>query len=215
MSLENNDRSIEFVYFDLGNVLLSFDPAVACRNLSNRFSIGVDQARQSVYESGLQDRFERGKVSGQQFAAEIRGQLGKRESEMPTAELLDAVSDMFTPIETMKSVLESVRGRGYGVGLLSNTCHAHWSWIQRQRYSVMEFAFDVAILSFEVGSMKPDRGIYDAAEQAADVPANRILFLDDRSENVAAATERGWNAAQCIGGDPSVDALRSFRVMDG
>jgi HAD superfamily hydrolase (TIGR01509 family) len=207
--------AIEFVYFDLGNMLVSFDPMIACVNLADRFAISHNQARRALYESGLQDQFERGQLSAKQFASAIRDRLGKTAAQVPTADLLDAASDMFTPIDSMRSVLATVRQRGFRVGLLSNTCDSHWDWIQRQRYRVMDFAFDTIILSFEVQSMKPDPAIYEAAEQAAGLPAERILFLDDRGENVAAAIARGWNAVQCFGGLESLRALQQFRVLEG
>ncbi len=50
--------------------------------------------------------------------------------------------------------------------------------------------------------MKPDPRIYAAAEAAAGVAPSRILFLDDRAENVQAAIDRGWQAAQCLGRHP-------------
>ncbi len=103
MNFQNN--SIEFVYFDLGNVLLSFDPLRACANLASRLNISDAQARVAVYESGLQDRFEHGEVTGEQFASDIRRRLGLTAVEMPTMELLDAISDMFTPVDTMRGVL--------------------------------------------------------------------------------------------------------------
>lgn len=205
---------IKFVYFDLGNVMLSFDPDRACRNVSSRFDVPVEQARTAVYDSGLQDRFEHGAVSGMEFAECVRRELGVTESQMPTVELLDAISDMFTPVESMEGVLHQVRQRGYVVGLLSNTCHAHWDWIQRMKYAVLDFEFDVTILSFDVGSMKPDAAIYVAAEQASGLPSDQILFLDDKQENVDAAKQRGWHASRCLGGPQALDALHRFGVLE-
>ena len=211
MNFQNN--SIEFVYFDLGNVLLSFDPLRACANLASRLSISDAQARVAVYESGLQDRFEHGEVSGEQFADDIRQRLGLTDVEMPTMELLDAISDMFTPVDTMRGVLRKVHEHGYRVGLLSNTCHAHWDWIERQKYEVIDFPFDVTILSYVVGSMKPDQAIYRAAEDAAGLQGDQILFLDDKQENIDAALQRGWHAVRCFGGQQAIEALKGFRVM--
>jgi HAD superfamily hydrolase (TIGR01509 family) len=204
---------IEFVYFDLGNVLLSFDPTVACRNLADRFKITSDEAEAAIYRSGLQARFEQGELSPDRFADSIRQQLGRTDAQMPTAEVLDATSDMFTPIESMRGVLQEVHESGCRVGLLSNTCHSHWDWILRQKYFVTNFSFDVTILSFQVESMKPSEAIYQAAEQASDVPADRLLFLDDRQENVEAALRRDWNSVQCFGGQQAIDVLREFRVL--
>lgn len=208
-------HGIEFVYFDLGNVLLSFDPERACRNLASRLDITDAQAHAAVYESGVQDRFEHGEVSGEQFADDIRQRLGVTDADIATMDVLDAISDMFTPVDTMLGVLQQVREQGCRVGLLSNTCHAHWDWIERQKYEVLDFEFEVTILSYEVGSMKPDEAIYGAAEEAAGLKGDRILFLDDKQENVDGALQRGWHAVRCLGGQQAIDALREFRVMGG
>lgn len=212
--MNTQDDPIEFVYFDLGNVLVSFDPAIACRNVADRFGVTSEQAEAAVYRSGLEERFERGEVTPDQFSTEIRRQLGRDETAMPTDQLLDAVSDMFTPIDSMRGIVDSVRAKGYRIGLLSNTCHAHWDWIERQPYFVNEICFDVMILSFQLRTAKPDAEIYRCAEQQAELPGERLLFLDDRPENVAAAQERGWKAVQCLGGHSAASALRELGVID-
>ena len=204
---------IEFVFFDLGNVLLSFDPDVACKNVSRRFGVSIEAARRAIYDSDLQNQFERGQLTGESFAEGVRAALARSRDQVPTSELLDAVSDMFLPVDSMPEALQAVRGAGLPVGLLSNTCHAHWDWIRRQRYPATEFRFDVTILSYEVGAMKPDVAIYQAAEEACGVPLERILFLDDRAENVAGATQRNWRAVECLGGPPSWEALREHGVV--
>jgi len=203
---------IEFVYFDLGNVLLSFDPEVACGNVSQLLHVSIDEARSAVYQSGLQHRFEHGELSGEEFTQAVCQSLSAE--PVGSAKLLDAVSDMFEPIASMRLVLERVRQAGFGVGLLSNTCHAHWDWIVRQRYEPTEFEFDALILSYEIGSMKPDPPIYKAAEQIAGTRPERILFLDDRPENVAGARAHRWQAEQCLGGDSAIKALQRAGVME-
>jgi glucose-1-phosphatase len=207
-------HQIEFVYFDLGNVLVSFDPNIACNNLVEKFGIGNDQSWDAIYGSGAQDQFEHGQLSGEEFAEQVRKVIGIDAARMPTADLLDAVSDMFTPIDSMAEVLSRVRASGFGVGLLSNTCHAHWDWIGRQSYLMNQFSFDVAILSFEEGAMKPDVAIYEAAEERAGVAAKRLLFLDDKLENIDAALARDWHAKQCFGGPEAIQVLQDFEILE-
>ena len=206
--IEDSLGEIEFVFFDLGNILLSFDPNVACENVARRFAVTAEEARQAIYDSDLQHRFERGQLTGEAFAEQVRSALGRTSDQMPTAELLEAVSDMFEPVDSMPEALQAVRDAGLPVGLLSNTCHAHWDWIRRQRYPATEFPFDVTILSYEVGAMKPDAAIYEAAERSCGVPLERILFLDDRAENVAGAAQGNWRAVECVGGPASWEVLR-------
>ncbi len=205
--------AIQFVYFDLGNVLVSFDPKIAIMNVSRRFGVDVVKVQHAIYGSGLQDRHEHGHVSGDEFAITMRESLGLSEVQMPTRELLDAISDMFTPIESMSETVTQVAQTGVRYGLLSNTCHAHWDWVRRQPWRVSQLSWPVCVLSCEVGSMKPDAGIYEAAEKLAEVSTNEILFLDDKPENVAAAIDRGWNAAACFGGEEAEAVLRKFGVL--
>jgi FMN phosphatase YigB (HAD superfamily) len=205
---------IEFVYFDLGNILLSFDPADACRSVGRRFGVSSQQARHALYDSGLEEQFEHGQLTPRQFAEGLRKQFDRSEQEISDAEIFDSISNMFVPIELMEGVLQKVKQSGCRVGLLSNTCHAHWDWIVRQQYRVMDFSFDATILSFEVGSMKPDSKIYQAAQSAAAAEPARILFLDDRHENVAAAINQGWRAQQCVGGESAVAVLRDHGCLD-
>jgi FMN phosphatase YigB (HAD superfamily) len=208
------DIVIEFVYFDLGNILLSFDPALACQGLADRVGASPKEARIALYDSGLEERYEHGQVSSHQFAVEIRQTFELSESEVSDSVIVESTSNMFTPIETMNGVLTSVRNAGFRVGLLSNTCLGHWQWIQQQQFPVMDFVFDALVLSFEVGSMKPDRPIYEAAELAAGVSSDRILFLDDRPENVEAAQSFGWNSTECLGGPQAIEVLKAYHVTD-
>jgi len=206
--------TIEFVYFDLGNILLSFDPGKACRGLAALLDTSPTKARKALYDSGLETRYEHGEVSSHGFAEELRKTFGHPESTHPDSAILESISNMFTPIESMRGILQSVRDSGRHVGLLSNTCEAHWEWIVRQRFAVMDFSFDATILSFEVGTMKPERQIYQTAEEAAERPVEQILFLDDRQENVDAAIAFGWNARQCFGGDGAIGRLQEFQLID-
>lgn len=207
------NNQIKFVYFDLGNILVRFDPEIALKNLCEVFGVNRAQAREVVYESGAQSRFELGHFNGEEFAAEIRRALRLTSSRMPTMRLLDALSDMFLPIEEMAEILDVVRANGYGVGLLSNTCQSHWDWICNQPYLMNQFSFDATVLSFEEHAMKPDSVIYEVAEQRAGVSAGDILFLDDKAENVQAARNRGWFAQRCLGGPEAISVLKGFEVL--
>lgn len=211
--IEHDAVVIEFVYFDLGNVLVSFDPLLACDNVARLFHVTPTAVHAAVYESAHQTRYEHGELSGEEFASLVREQLGRSSGQMPTAALLDALSDMFTPIESMRSIVNQVHQSGIRFGILSNTCAAHWDWITRQGWPVMQEAYGEIILSYEAGVMKPNPRIYRLAEQAAEVPRERILFLDDKPENVLAARARGWHAVACFGGDQAQQALRRYRVI--
>jgi putative hydrolase of the HAD superfamily len=107
-----------------------------------------------------------------------------------------ASSDIFWINRAILPVVTQLRAVAFPMGILSNTCSAHWEFISSGRFrSVMEL-FSEHVLSFVSKCMKPDLRIFHDAIDRAGVPADRILFVDDRSENVAGAIEAGIDAHQ-------------------
>ncbi len=204
---------IEFVYFDLGNILLAFDPGISCGNVADRFGVTAESVKEAIFTSGLQDALEHGALSGDEFADRVRASLGLAVDRLPTAELLEAISDMFTPIAGMAELMDNVRLHHRRIGLLSNTCFAHWDWIRRQNYPMFSKPLDVTVVSYEVGAMKPSSKIYEIAEELAAVHPRQILFIDDRLENVEGARQRGWNAEQCFGGPAAIEIVNRYLAI--
>ncbi len=186
-------QPIQFIYFDLGNVLVQFDPARGCQNVADWAGVDPDVVRQAVWDSGLEDAFEHGQLSPLEFAAGVLGNLRHDAAAINShgQPLLDLLSNMFTPLEEMVPLIEELQAAGMGLGILSNTCHAHWDWILRQQWPVAAWS-TTNVLSFEIKHMKPATEIYAAAERLAGVPPQTIFFTDDREENVAGARAAGW-----------------------
>jgi glucose-1-phosphatase len=205
--------AVQFVYFDLGNVLAKFDVDRACRNLHGRWGIEPAEVFEKIWTSGLQDRFEHGEVNAEQFTEIIRSEFGLAATASPTEELLDLLSDMFDPVEEMVEVVDAVRRSGIAMGILSNTCHAHWEWLRRQKYAAIAGPFHRVILSYEHGAMKPHPSLYRIATEMAGVPAEAILFFDDRTDNVVAAAEAGWQSYQFTDAASAREVLRLTAVL--
>ncbi|MGN6132842.1 MAG: HAD family hydrolase, partial [Aureliella sp.] len=152
----------KFVYFDLGNVLVHFDHAIAVDNVARLSRREAAAAKHALFSSGLQDKFETGLITSAQFAEAVVRTL---ECELDSQELFEAISAIFTPNEAIVPILQQLKRRGVPMAVLSNTCAPHWEWILRQNWIVMQDWFDFTILSYEARSMKPDAGIYELAER--------------------------------------------------
>jgi HAD superfamily hydrolase (TIGR01509 family) len=72
--------------------------------------------------------------------------------------------------------------------------------------------FNVKIFSHVIGSLKPDRKIYEAAIAASEKPPEALFFTDDREENIRAAESFGIRAHQFTTVPRLVAALRSHGV---
>jgi FMN phosphatase YigB (HAD superfamily) len=207
-------QPIKFVYFDLGNVLARFDVERACNNVARRWNVDPARVRHSLWVSGSQDRFEHGHEDDESFAEIARQSLGLAKDQALTRDLMNTLSDMFEPIVEMESVVEEVRQGGTPLGILSNTCIAHWRWLLESDYPALRGPFNSIILSYEVGAMKPDVAIYDHAQAAAGVDPAAILFLDDRIDNIEAALACGWQAYQFTDASSARELLRYRGVIE-
>jgi putative hydrolase of the HAD superfamily len=199
--------AIAFAYFDLGNVLLHFDHAVGMRKLAKVTGKDPEFLFDLVMNSGLEDRYEMGLMTSREFADAINAAC---ETNCSMVRILDAISDMFSPNQPILSVLESLHDNGTRLGLLSNTCEAHWQWILRQKYPMIADWFDPVVLSFEIHAMKPQPEVYRHATRVAGVSAEQIFFTDDRADNIAAARNVGWKAHQFRDTETLVQELSSL-----
>jgi len=77
-----------------------------------------------------------------------------------------------------------LKRNGYKVGLLSSTIPAH---VKHMRKIGFLKNFDEAILSYEVGTDKPNAKIYRIALKKLGVLPGEAVFIDDKEENVKGA----------------------------
>jgi HAD superfamily hydrolase (TIGR01509 family) len=203
-----------FLFFDLGKVLVAFDHQVMVENLASLLSVPCESVWDLLFDQGLEDAYERGDITSETFAARLLA-IGRH--PVDHEELLDAAGAMFTVQRDMVPVLQRCRQAGVGMGLLSNTCEAHWEWLQRHPMETVVGWFDPIVLSYRVRAMKPDLSIYRSAEQMAGVAPESIFFIDDRAENVAGARAAGWRATQFVdasGLQQELDTILPPRVAE-
>lgn len=181
---------IRFLYFDMGNVLLSFSHEKAAAQMAKVAGIKTDRVWEIVFDGGLEWEYERGAINWGQFY-----HLFCLESDCrPSSGALDeAGCDIFQPIPLIEPLLNGLRQKGHRLGVLSNTSPSHWRHVT-SRFPFLPEYFSLYALSFELGAMKPEAAAFHAAEKLAGVPGEEIFFTDDRAENVAAARACGWDA---------------------
>jgi putative hydrolase of the HAD superfamily len=73
--------------------------------------------------------------------------------------------------------------------------------------------FKVALSSCYLGLRKPDAAFFQRALDILDRPPQRILFIDDRADNAAAAAEAGMKALVFTGADQLQRDLVNLGVM--
>ena len=196
-----------FIYFDLGKVLVDFSFERMCRQLAEAADIEPAQV-QNVLAAGLQLDYETGKLDGRSAHAAFCRQTGSQ----PSYDAFSAAfNDIFTPIDSMLAVVAQLHAAGYRLGILSNTCEGHWRHCL-QRYVMLREFFTVHALSFEIGAVKPDATIFRKAAELADCPPENIFYTDDIAGHVAGARSVGIDAVVYTSTPALVKELRSRGV---
>lgn len=205
-----NRNATPFIYFDLGNVLLFFDHQLACQNLAILCDRPAEQIWNIIFDSELQAAYEDGQISTKEFHRRFCDQL---DVDIEVEKVCFAASAIFTLNEEIIPVVHNLKSAGHRLGILSNTCDAHWQYAMEGRYPILNEAFGLYALSFELKCSKPQTVIYEKAAELAGRPPQEIFFVDDRADNVRGALDSGFDAVQFTSVSQFKSELESRRLL--
>ncbi len=181
---------IRALALDLGNVLVQVDHLRFCRRLADLAGLTPQEVYVRVFESNLEPGFDTGRLSAEDFHQRVMEHFGVA---LPFAQFCSWWNDIFAPMAGMAELVSRLAAR-YPLYLVSNTNTLHFAHI-RENYEALGH-FQKFILSFEVGSRKPEPGIYQALIRQTGLPPSQTLFVDDKPAFVAAARQQGLTAWQ-------------------
>ncbi len=98
--------------------------------------------------------------------------------------------------------------RGLRLGILSNSAPYH-----DEAIAGFAGAFDVAHFSHRTGRRKPMAEAYLEAARALGVPAEAIVFIDDKARNTVAAEQVGMRAVQFQAAEALAGALAALGLV--
>lgn len=197
----------DLIAFDLGNVLTLVDEAKGAARIAALAGCSFDLASEVVFSADRKIPLETGRQSWPAFVNDVRSRLAAPLAEDEFREIFESV---LTPNKAIFPLVFQVLA-SHRVGLCSNTSEPHW----RLEANRLPFAsqFDPVVVSYQAGVMKPDPRIYELLVERAAVPAHRVLFIDDRAENVAGAVAAGLHAVQFTSVAKLEEDLRRFEVL--
>ena len=191
-----------WLLFDIGNVLVPFEPRRMSRALARGISHPEGQARIHDFlfgsESGGESR-NRSLAQRRRGAAEYQLhdvwqellQRGWLDLDYPA--FREAACSIFEPLdERALSTMRSLKERGFRVALCSDTIHEHVEYL-KGRYPALDELPEAEFFSFEVGFTKADPEFFRRIPpQTGSVPEHHLL-IDDLSENLKTAEAIGMH----------------------
>lgn len=171
----------------MGHVIIDFDWPTVCEGFYRRAGLESESFAPVLKHLGSLG-YETGEIGTIEFLAEMNKTLNTDIDENEFETLWNAT---FCENIEMSELLQHLK-HYYSLYLLSNTNECHYTYIQRN-YDVARH-FSELILSYEVGSAKPDLAIYEEVISRSGIAPGSCVFIDDLKENVRAAREVGLHA---------------------
>lgn len=182
MSLKTKGGA-RFIYFDVNGCLIYFWQH-AFDKLAADTGVGTEAIESAFWR--YNDEVCRGDLSVDEFNRKLAKQIG-----VPSVDWLDYYLESVEPIHEMQQLLVQASER-YQVGLLTNTMPGLVeSMLENKQLPVLHYG--AIVDSSQVGAIKPEKKIYEIAQQRTGCPSDEILLIDDNNANLVAASHFGWH----------------------
>ncbi len=205
-------QGIDAIIFDFGNVFIDLDYPRVIRRFSEVAKKNEKQIEELVVTDPILQELEVGAVEPAKFRWKVNNLLG---TSLMDDEFDDIWNSMLKKVPADRMKLLDQIGEKHQTYILSNSNVIH------------EIAFDEMILeatgkeslrdfvqkvyfSHEIGLRKPNIACYQHVIEDIDNYASRMLFLDDRLDNVEAAREAGMKAVQVLNPDQQLKEIFSL-----
>jgi 2-haloacid dehalogenase len=201
---------IRHIVFDLGNVLLRWNPELPYLRL--------------IPDPIVRKRFLTDICNGDWLIQTDRG-MGWPEAETALIARHPEEAGMIRAfrkhwhemapglVEGSSEILGELLDRGYDVTALTNFA-ADTFLEAKPRFPILD-RFRGVTVSAHTGFAKPDPDIYRHHAEAFGLSPPHVLFFDDTMKNVVAAREAGWNAEQFIDAKGMRADLARYGVLVG
>jgi 2-haloacid dehalogenase len=182
-------QTLTTVVFDLGGVLIEWDPRRMYRTLFDD-EAEMEQFLAEVCTPAWNTEQDRGRPIAEATATLV--------AEFPEhAELIEAFyrrwEEMLgSPMWGTVDIVDELHARGVRLVALTNWSHETFP-TARPRMRFLDH-FDGVLVSGEVKLIKPDPAIFELLMHSHDIDPATAVFVDDSSANVETATQLGFDA---------------------
>jgi 2-haloacid dehalogenase len=200
--------AVRGVVFDVGNVLFSWDPRFLYKRL-----IDDDRALDAFLRDVVTHDWHFQHDAGRPFAETSAELIAEHPQH---AELIAAWGPRFNEslgpaVNGMIALVEELDAAGVPLFAITNFSGEFWGPF-RDTQPVFDRFRDVVVSGTE-RLVKPDAAIYELAVRRFGMPAQDLIFIDDRAENVAGAEAMGMHGHLFRDAAALRDELQNLRLL--
>jgi putative hydrolase of the HAD superfamily len=180
---------IQAILFDMGRVLVDIDNHLLVEKLFKNLSVtDVQELGRKTMGHPAMVEFNTGRMDPRRFH---RHMCENFQLDVDYEGFTSLWCEIFKTMEGMEELVATISPQ-ITIGLLSDTDPIHWDHIR----STWPWVGDIQnpTLSYEIGVMKPDPAIFQAAARNVKTSSRHCLFIDDLDINVLGARAVGMHA---------------------
>jgi putative hydrolase of the HAD superfamily len=199
--------AIRNIVFDIGNVIVHWDPALITLRTFGEAKATPEFVR-SVFGHFFWLQLNRGELTEDEAGRAYCDVLGLKPHDVE--QLFFHIKDTQDLIPGTVELMARLAAAGYRIFALSDNVREIVLHL-RQRYDFWQH-FDGVVISAELGILKPDAGIFGHLLDTYDLKPEETIFLDDVIRNVEGARAAGMHAVQFIDAERAEADLLSYGV---
>jgi putative hydrolase of the HAD superfamily len=184
---------VQAILFDYGMVLSAPPDPAAWQRMRQITGFDEETLQRDYWK--FRHAYDRGELTGVAYWNEVAASARSSFTSEQIAGLMDADVDLWTQLnQPMIEWAQRLQRAGIRTGILSNIGDSMTEGLLRKLDWLV--GFNHCTWSYALHIAKPELAIYHAAAAGLATPPERILFIDDKPENIAAAKEAGMQGIQ-------------------
>ena len=196
------------IIFDLGNVLLNYNPEEYLRAKITEEN-KVSELYKEIFQSKQWAMLDRGTLTEDEAINVIIKNSDKNEKLIKLA--FENWYRLLTPIEDSINVLKELKNAKYKVYFLSNFQLLAFEYVTK-RYDFFNL-FDGGIVSFKEKLLKPEDGIYNRIIEEYGIKPEESIFIDDVQANTENARKLKFATIHLVNPKDLRKKLKSFDIQ--
>lgn len=200
-------NSVETVIFDLGGVLIDWNPRYLYRKIF-KSEEEVEWFLNNICTAEWNDRQD----AGRSFAEATEELLSKHPDwEIPIRAWYNRWEETISgPIEGTVEILKTIKGSGHRLYALTNWSAESFP-IARQKFDFLNWFHGIVVSGVEK-TRKPFPEFYQILFDRYAVAPGRSVFIDDNVSNIRAARDLGLNAIHFTSPEQLRGDLRNYKI---
>ena len=182
---------IKNVVFDVGQVLVTFDPPKYMKDLGYSQEV-IDALMKAMFSHPLWGELDRSLHTKAELMEMFVSNAPEYEKEI--RDVFGSIENSAKPQPYVIEWMEDLKKRGVGMYVVSN--YAEFMYEGTKHTMLFLPYMDGVMFSYMCHAIKPEREIFETLLNKYNLKAEECVFIDDRADNVEGAKAVGFSGIQ-------------------